>query len=340
MKEYINNKHKTYYTDRFLQSPGPVYLLHDLIGKKVAVELGSVNLGSTEEDINRAFKEIFKTYPEDKFYCIFYTTTEYKSEKAKKEFLEKYYKGNSRIPETYISAQDMNYTDSFGLRIAFVNREDYEKRHTYFDSFDFKEYEEQVVFFKYYDDSLYQKEKENAQKWFEKHDKYLLTPLNKNDYLIKRHGFIRDIGKNIKKLKEATEEKYGDLFISWETSIDICLKIQEHNNQNYIVIREKTEEDAVSFFKKDYNSLTELAFDKKFKTEKEVTQFIKDNLAVQRLMILPEEVTEKIYDDHIIIDLHDWLRLPTSSLKQQQYNLKNWSDVQSTFANILEQNAI
>jgi hypothetical protein len=335
MKEYIINKLKTYYNEGFLQSSGPVYLLHDFIGKKLAVEMGTATLGSSQEEIDCSLEEMFKSYPEDKFYCIFYTTTGYKSEKAKKEFLEKYYKENSRIPEYNISEEDINYTDSFGLRVVFINRTEYENRYTYFDEFSFKEYEDQVVFFKYYDDSLYLKEKEVAQKWAEQYDKYLLAPINKKEYFIERYGFIRDIGKNISKLKEATEERYGDLFISWVAPDDIYLRLQEHGDKKYIIIRERGDINPDRLFKKDYESLSKLVSDKKFKTEKEVTQFIKENLVSRRLVIQVEEVTEKIYDNHIILDQHDWLRLPETK-ETKKYDLKNWGNVQTVINDILK----
>ena len=339
MRQYILNKLKENYGENFLQSNGPVYLLHELIGKKRVIEMGSIDLGSTEEEINKSFEEMFKTYPSDKFYCVYYTTVEYKSEKAKEEFLQKYYKGDSRIPETTISSADLNYTDSYRLRVTFFNKEEYERLPTCFDElYDFYNYSDQVVFYKYYDDFLYQREIEDAQKWAEKNNMYILQPINKKDFLIERYGFIRDLGKNIKKLKEATKEKLGDLFISWDTGLDICLRVNQYKGENYLIISESSKIHPDQYYKKDFKALKKLAIDKKFKTEKEVAQFFKDNITVQRQVIQPGEVTAKIYDDYTIVDMHDWLRLIPLPSEQQTYNMKNWGEAQAAMKDILNQN--
>jgi len=336
MTDYIIKKLKDYYNDGFLKASCVVYLLHVYIGKKKAIEIHTKNLGSTEEEINCALDELFKTYPSDKFYCVFSHTTEYKSEKAKKEFLEKYYKGDSRIPEMPVSIEDMNYTDSFGIRVRFINKQEYENLPTSLDEFDFYDYSEQIVFYKYYDDSLYQKEKEAAQKWFEKNNSYLLKPLNKKEYLIERYGFIRDLGKNIKKLKEAIQEKLGDLFVSWNVENDISLRVTRHEGKKYLVITENSKTAPDQYIHKDFISLKKLIVDKKFKTDQEVAQFIKDNLSIERILIRPEEATEKKYDDYTIIDTHEWIRMPTSPTEQKKYDLKDWSHVQSTINDILK----
>lgn len=336
MKEYILENLKEYYKDNFLQADKPVYLLHDLIGKKKVVELDTKNLGSAKEEIDSALEEIFNAYPSDKFYSIFYYITEYKSEKAKKEFLQKYYKENSRIPEIPISIQDMNYTDAFGIRIAFADKEQYENLPTYFTITDFYNYSEKIVFFKYYDDYLYQKERESAQKWFEQNNRYLLKPLNKEEFLIERYGFIKDLGKNIEKLKEDTQEKYGDLFISWNEENSIFLMIRNHEATSYLVIQD-LQKCLPPDVRPDYESLGKLIVDKKFKTEKEVAQFIKDNLVSKKCVIFPQEATEKLYEEYKIIDMHEWLRLSSLS-DQKMYDIKDWSEVKSAINDILKYN--
>lgn len=320
MKEEIENKLKEIYGDNFILSSGPVALLNRFFEKKWVVEMSNFKLGKIQ-DFEKELNKLVEQYPPNLYYCIYYTSNVYKSEEAEKEFLNKFYKNGSRFPEESIPDEAVKSGDSVLIRACFYSIEKYKNLPTNFCEFYIEKYLEDIRFYKYYDDSLYIREKNILEQKYSKDNIYSLEPIDKASYYIERIGYVRDLNKNINFRKKEIEESLEDRFIKWIDNKNITINIKDDNGKINFRIIEDYEGGYISVSNKE--NLVENIKKSTFSSENELAEYIKKYAAFDFISFTPDQFLISKYKDHELVDTYQY-NINISNSKVQP---KTWEEI-------------
>lgn len=351
---FYDNKNKTefalknlkeIYQDHFLKLRHVVDIIEPIRGLRMAVEADKIDLGSDEESILNAIEELKKKYSPKDYYFCFYAPFYSKSEKLKKEFIEKYYKNGSRFPVEKIKTSDLEKCDFLSLKGKILSKKEFITRSTL--SFNSSMAIDSIAFFSYNCDSLYKKCIEDLEASAKLSDTYYLQTIDPNQYYFKKIGYIKYNRLNGFESKKI-EEEYGERFLSWlynqELGIynDIVLTVEEKtvNNKNIVTIRDNYKGPRYKVIKKiKDNEIKNLLIEKDFKDESEFMKFITSTSELEKIAFSPEDFI-KLSDIYEIYDNHDFNMLKTDSQdinnKIQPKNNKNIENVFDQIRDIIK----